>query len=77
MTNEEIIAMQFEEIELLRMQLRLQRTLEDEYKAEISILRSDLEELQRDYDEVSIELDSIKGRIVDMYDEDTRRPWED
>jgi ABC-type phosphate transport system auxiliary subunit len=69
MTNEEIIAMQLEEIELMRIQLRLQRALEDEYKAEISVLQNELEELQS-------ELDSFKDRVIDLYDTDTRRPWE-
>ena len=69
MTNEEIIAMQLEEIEFMRIQLRLQRALEDEYKAEIAALQNDLEELQS-------ELDSLKDRVIDLYDTDTRRPWE-
>ena len=70
MTNEEIIAMQLEEIEFMRIQLRLQRALEDEYKAEIAALVAEAEEL-------SMEMNSLKSQVIDFLDADTRRPWED
>jgi cell division protein FtsB len=70
MTNEEIIAMQLEEIEFMRIQLRLQRALEDEYKAEIAALVAEAEEL-------SMEMDSLKSQVIDFLDADTRIPWED
>lgn len=70
MTNEEIIAMQLEEIEFMRIQLRLQRALEDEYKAEIAALQNDM-------DEMVDEMNSLKSQVIDFLDADTRRPWED
>ena len=70
MTNEEIIAMQLEEIEFMRIQLRLQRALEEEYKAEIA-------SLQNDMDEMVYEMNSLKSYVNDLLDADTRRSWED
>ena len=69
MTNEEIIAMQLEEIEFLRIQLRLQKVLEEEYKAELAALAAEAEEL-------SMEMDSLKSQVIEFFDTDTRRPWE-
>jgi cell division protein FtsB len=69
MTNEEIIAMQLEELEFLRIQLRLQKVLEEEYKAELAALAAEAEEL-------SMEMDSLKSQVIEFFDADTRRPWE-
>ena len=69
MTNEEIIAMQLEEIEFLRIQLRLQKVLEEEYKAELAALAAEAEEL-------SMEMDLLKSQVIEFFDADTRRPWE-
>ena len=69
MTNEEIIAMQLEELEFLRIQLRLQKVLEEEYKAELAVLTAEAEEL-------SMEMDSLKSQVIEFFDADTRRPWE-
>ena len=69
MTNEEIIAMQLEELEFLRIQLRLQKALEEEYKAELAALAAEAEEL-------SMEMDSLKSQVIEFFDADTRRPWE-
>jgi len=83
MTKNEIIAMQLEEIQFLRMQMQLQKALEEEYKAEISylqkevgILFNELEERTLENDELSTELCSLKGQVVEFFDADTRRPWE-
>jgi cell division protein FtsB len=69
MTNEEIIAMQLEELEFLRIQLRLQKVLEEEYKAELAALAAEAEEL-------SMEMDLLKSQVIEFFDADTRRPWE-
>lgn len=69
MTKEEIIAMQLEEIQFLRIQLRLQKALEEEYKAELAALAAEAEEL-------SMEMDSLKSQVIEFFDAGTRRPWE-
>jgi hypothetical protein len=69
MTNEEIIAMQLEELEFLRIQLRLQKVLEEESKAELAALAAEAEEL-------SMEMDSLKSQVIEFFDADTHRPWE-
>lgn len=83
MTKEEIIAMQFEEIQFLRMQIQLQKALEEEYKAEISYLQKEvgilfnqIEECTLENDELSTELCSLKSQVIEFFDADTRRPWE-